>query len=282
MSRKSMPLLAGLFFGILHFHAYAQAPCYKDFFGYWKSLDGRYIILFENNPPSDIGVRLAVGNKYKHYEASYFELMNIERNAVSLWSYRFSSLIEGNGSRSKPLIFRFQVLQVDKQSMLIRPLSEDMTNLFGKENVRLFNEQFINYDQVDLDYLSFDYFNIPHVINLKTGQVAKEIRKSSRRQKNKSKLFTSGLDSMAVKKLKHLVMESNILFMPTCEIDAKNCSDCWPFYYRIGYNRRAVIYESEIFHEEVKPLFRYTGHLMARVKWKREKGSRALEWYRYH
>lgn len=252
-------------FGLLLFSQLAIAQCYDDFFAFWKTDDGKFIKLIKYDCQRNIRGETAIGDKHVTfpgvhvYEQRIFKIVNYE--------YQHDSTTNENKTIKRS--FEFKVLAVDKQSMTIRPVSEEMKSLFGSKDVLLFNEDFVPYDRLVLDSLYFASFNFLNVLQIsKAGEMKLEKKVPDRR--NKKRDYSATLGEKQFEELRKLVIRSQITSMSNCELTG-SCSDCRPFKLKIFYDGKYTYYHRGMFQDSVIPLYRFLNKTIVETKWKKIK-----------
>lgn len=242
-----------------------KAQCYEDYFGFWETDNGEYIALVEPDFSRGIKSNISIGNKNIKYHGVYF----YEDGLINIVSYIRLPEDEADKNGYVRKSFKFKVLAVDKQSMLIMPISEEIQSIFGAKEIRLFNTNFISFDTFKFDSICYTNYYIDlqskYVIKInKKGKMDLSIESLNKGGKNKH--YTANLGVEETSNLIDFILKSKIPWMSNCDLK-RYCIDCYSVNLQIFYNNRMTYYGSSQLHSSVVPLLRLLDKLILETKW---------------
>ncbi|NUO01807.1 MAG: hypothetical protein HUU01_14470 [Saprospiraceae bacterium] len=247
-----------------------KSQCYDDYFGFWKTNDGKFIKLIEPDPDRKIKGETAVGDRNQCFKGAYF----YEDKMIKILSYE--SLYDEDTKENQFInrSFYFKVISVDKQIMKIRPISDEMKKMFGQNDITLFNEYFTPFERFELDSLYYTRLHFPYAIQIdKNGNMHLEDYRSYKVKKKK--YFSGKLDKNQFIELKNLIYRSQITSMSNCEIN-KSCSDCHPTILKIFHNNKLTYYRAGMIHASAVSLVWKLDEIISNTKWKKIKKRKTV------
>lgn len=254
------------FYGIL---PHVNAQCDKDIFGFWKTTKGSYLKIEKINTgnrttrQAEIGTKKVKYPSIRFYKSHYYE-MEVNREL----DFQTDTL-----KRKVDKKFEFDILEVDKQLMKIKPISDDMKFIFGNRTVYLFNESFVTMDNFVWD--SLHYYRSPSVYKIKVfSDGLLSLQMTSSRHRKKKRDFQGQLDSNQLARLRLLILNSKITSLTLCELENYKNQAC-----SCGYRENiSLFYQEKLFQyrgscrlPEAENLSKYLGNLIFETKWKRVK-----------
>lgn len=253
----------------------AKSQCYGDYYGIWKGLNGNYVELLRSNETFShdyqtefIGLHSCIiGTKDYQYECN----VEFRRNTVVLTAYSKKRVFEdGHNYLKEKIIFTYKVKNIDKQSIVIHPISSDMKKLFGEEEVRLFNELYLPITSVRFDSVQFSQLGLGKNmgVNMINGRMI--LNKGHYRKNSCSyDIYYSQLDSIRLAKLRNFIIQSGLLSASNCDL-YENCICCSPAKISIYFNGRLIRYNRSDYNQNKSILYlhNYILSLMEDSKWK--------------
>jgi hypothetical protein len=240
------------------------SQCDEDLFGFWKADDGKFIKFIKYDSAGGKSSESVIGDKDQHYLGYHYS----EGRNVKLISYKAQLGKDSVTNNETRIVFEFAVLQVNKQMMTIIPVSEEMKKLFGADQVVLFNDFYISFDNFVLDSLYYTRARLSYTIQIdKVGNMILEEQIAPRRSKIIT--YSAKLDEAQFHKLEELVFRSQILSMSACDLRSFSCSDCYPTRIQVYHNDRFFYdYYNGMVQKSVFPLISYLINLIDETKWK--------------
>lgn len=245
------------FFLITVFPPLLKSQCHDDYFGFWKDQKGRYIELKK-------GDRDRIGNN----EVECFGFWNYKKDTVFINHCRYEQSNTDSSLKSTEASIVFKVLEVDKQTILIRPLSDDMKYLFGQSDIRLFNEHYIYWDEFKLDSIYFSRLAYQYNIWI-LGNGKMLLTTNYTKGMIQKKYYTSMLNESELNQLKKLIFHSGILTNSSCVSKIESWSHSYPFSLNIFNNGQSTIYRTHHPHKNDYPLVQFIYETIEESKWKR-------------
>ena len=242
-----------------------KTQCYQDFFGYWKTNNGKFIKLIEPDPDRNIMGKTVIGDKNNNFKGVHF----YEDKTFKILNYEYYYDEKTKKSNSIKRSFDFKILNVNKQMMRIRPASEDMKKLFGQNDINLFNEYYTPFDNFELDSLFYTRLHLPYEIQIDRNGAMK-MEEDLSYKNNKKRYYSGELNLNQFEELKGLIIKSQITSMSVCELN-DDCSDCYPLRLKIYHNNKFSYYRVGIIHDSAVPLIRYLKKIILETKWKKVK-----------
>ncbi len=245
-----------------------KSQCYEDFFGFWKTNDGKFIKLIAPDPERKINGETAIGDRDQNFRGTHF----YEDKILKILSHEYLYNDETKKNQTVQRSFYFKVLRVDKQIMKIRPISDEMKKMFGQNDITLFNEYFTPFESFELDSLYYTRLHFPYEIQIdKNGNMNLEDYLSYNEKKKKR--YSGKLDENQFIELKNLVFKSQITSMSSCELK-KSCSDCYPTSLKIFHNNKVTDYWAGMIHGSAVPLVQKLNEIILKTKWKKIKKNK--------
>ena len=248
----------------------SNAQCYFDFYGTWKTLGGQFIKMTEHNPDKGTFEQTFIGNQDTSYKGYHY----YENRILSIYhdGYRYDE--KTNTGEAFQKLFACQVLNVDHQSMEIRPISEDMKTFFGDQDIRFFKEEYIPFDSFAVDSIHYKQFGSPYQLSINsTGQLR---LKEQHQAEGSERYFTAQLDEAQVKTLQKVVLQSRLTYASKCEFN-RHCVDCASHAVHLFYNGRDMrYYSSRNGLESAGVLILHLSKMIEGTDWKRCQGREGL------
>jgi hypothetical protein len=240
-----------------------KSQCYEDFFGFWKSDGGKYIKLIKSDPVRETKRIVEIGDEANIYSGYEF----YENRLLTILNYGSEYNKETNKNERIKRSFVFRVITVNKQLMIIRPVSEEMKSLFGQGDVTLFNENFMSIDRFFLDSIHIGLPFLPQLKIARNGEMKLVERDYKRRSKTiVTKSYSAILNENQLIELNRLILKSQIATMSICEL-RNQCSDCFGHSIKIFHNDKSVYYSVGQIHDSVVPLIRYLRTIISETEW---------------
>lgn len=241
-----------------------KSYCYEDIYGNWKSLHGEFLELVRYDQENEIRGKTAIGNNSIQYSGALF----FEENAFIL-SCNFNKKNDLDSQElNKTRTFKFRVVSLDKQKLIIKPYSDDLIKLFGKENLIFYNDNYITLEKFELENL---YYTRLHIgFNIKITKDSAFLERYNFNNSKKNKYYKSKITKDQFSELKQLIFRSNIMTMSSCKMQDYS-SDTYSVTLKIKANNLYFKYRRGVIHDSVYPLLNKLSELEKNLKWKRIK-----------
>ena len=242
------------------------AQCWKDFYGKWKTLEGVYLEVRESDKKNNIRGITRIINDLDTFNGAFF----IEGKNCSISSHRKINI--DSSYVFERLDFKYEVINANRESILIQPISEAMIDLFGPNKVKLYNENYITYNDFELNFISYSRLHLDFEIKINQDSIYL-IRENW--NGNKKKYYASSLRKKDYDELKDLIFRSRLLTMSLCEYE-NHAVDVYPIDLKLKINELFFDYEQGRIHNTVVPLMAKFYQFEKELKWKRIKNGHVI------
>lgn len=148
-------------------------------------------------------------------------------------------------------------------------MSEEMKNLFGEEDVTLFNDFYINYDDFTLDSLRYMKYNSPYTIRIdRTGKVMMKRHDPYDWNWRKNLYYEGQISAAQFEELEKLVFKSRITSVSNCHC-RRNPYSCLPLRVEFSHNDGLNHYNLSSVPRRAVWLLNYLNKIIYDTKWKR-------------
>lgn len=245
-------------------NAYTQ-HCLEDFYGNWQSKNGNFIKFR--------------GDVYNYPRINESSIGNDSLSLTGTFSYSKLVLrIDVNVAYDKQIdklilfkkVLEFSVIDVDFQTLKLKPISIDAKHLFGEHEIYFFNENFVTFESFHLDSLRYTYLHAPFELEInQKGEMKK--KKLISYKSNYWRWYSRKLSEQEQIDLRKMIFHSQIITMSKCGLLGRSCADCRPARILIINNGHTTNYYGDGDDGNIEPLLIYLNNLVVKSKWKRIK-----------
>lgn len=245
-----------------------HAQCREDLFGKWEDLKGKMSIHtpdFNGKSSSPLLCTLRVENlDLETWGSMYYN----RKKRLTIITYVSRRISDTSTTCLEKYHLEFAVYRNTSQELNIKPSNEQAIKLFGDNTMELFNQNYIRWDDIELNKLYFSMPNGRYSIDLSSGIVVKKKRVGKWKQQ-KYRYYTHELDSEFVDTLIANILSSKIIYMSVCDRKWRSASDTFSKFIAIDYNGRVINFTTYYLYDSVYPLYGNMIELYKNRKWRR-------------
>lgn len=243
---------------------FIAAQCGLDMVGCWSNSSNS--ILIEVEPRKDewrLFGGCIVSNEKNEYKGAIY---GGNRRQITIEIYQATDRITGETTNLNKTL-EFAILDASKQELVLRAMSDDAINLWGKNQIRLYNSEFVKFEDLKIDYIIFSRFGEKYTLRLDNGLIYKRI--SRYRKRGREYIFYKGeISNEFCENMIQEIKRSSILYLSPCEFES-GWSHTSYANITIYYNDNRYRYFSQGHNDRVSNLIYHLRYSEIDVKWRR-------------